>query len=162
MTPTKLTWDDLLIEKPKHDPERLLEEWRWLLDGTFQPIVWSKFGDCFIERESGAVELLDIVGGSVRKVADSPDHFQKLVNERANQGEWLLSHLIWELHQRGTIPKEGECYALKIHPALGGKLELDNIIVMSHLIWSSMSGQLYRQLRTMPPGSVITGFKIKK
>lgn len=157
----KLTWDDLLIEKSKHDPARLLEDWRWLLEGTFRPIAWSKFGDCFLENASGAVQLLDVLGGELREVATSRDRFHELVNVQENQEEWLLSRLVFELHERGIIPGEGECYALKIHPALGGKIEADNVIILSMLVWSSISGQLYQQLDRMPPGSVITKFEIK-
>jgi len=155
----RLTWDDLLIEKPQADPQQLLEEWTWLLKGTYRPIVWSKFGDCFLERQSGDVDHLDVLGGGVRKVADSPDAFRNLINQRENQYEWMLAGMISDLHDRGLVPKEGECYALKTHPAIGGKLELENIIVMPLLVWSILSGQLYRQVKD---GVTITEFKLRK
>jgi T6SS immunity protein Tdi1, C-terminal len=159
---TKLTWDDLLTENPATDVATLFDDWQWLLKDEFRPLAWSKFGDCFLERRDGSVEMLDVVDGTVRKLAASRDEFYSLINMQENQEEWLMSLLVFDLHERELVPKPGECYAFTIHPLLGGKLVADNVMVMSLRVWCSMSGQLHQQLHDKPKDFIITGFRVKQ
>jgi len=141
----KLTWDDLITRQSPTDATRLYKDWEWLISGRFRPVAWSKFGDTFIERETGEVQLLDVVQGVISQIASSIDEFYDLLNIQENQEDWLLSYLVWELHTGGLVPAAGQCYALKIHPTLGGKLEVQNIITMDMPAWIAVSGQLHQQ-----------------
>jgi hypothetical protein len=84
------------------------------------PEFLTKFGSWFLRRPEGHVEMLDVLTGTIGKVADTHEEFVRLVNEPVWQEAYLLSELVNELHQHGTVPGPGRCYALAPHPALGG------------------------------------------
>jgi hypothetical protein len=155
----KLDWADLLIEDSALDHKALLEDWRWLLHGPFRVIAGSKFGDWFVQRPDGRVEILDAIEGSIREVAPSHQEFQRLINRRENQEEWLLSALVVSLHEKGLVPGPGQCYGFKMPPVLGGEATSDNVEVMDLKVWVSISAQLHQQLHDLPEGTRITEFK---
>ena len=158
--PIKLTWDDLLIEDPSLDDGRLLEDWEWLLSGQFRVVAGSKFGDWFVERPAGTVEMLDMVEGSLSEIASSRAEFQTLINTREKQELWLLSELVLTLHEKGLVPGAGQCYAFEVPPCLGGKVDSENVEVMDLVVWVSICGQLHRQTQALPPGTKISGFTV--
>ena len=158
--PMKLTWDDLLIEDAGMDHAALLEDWRWLLTGRFSVVVGTKFGDWFIERPDGRVEMLDTIEGAVRPVASSREEFQILINTPALREEWLLCELVSTLHEKGIVPGPGQCYAFRIPPVLGGEAVSDNVALMDIKVWMSLGGQMHKQVQALPPGASITGFKV--
>jgi hypothetical protein len=158
----KLTWDDLLIEDPTLDFQRLLADWKWLLQGQYRVVAGTKFGDWFIERPNGAVEILDATDGSLRQLAESTAAFRASINTQARQEEWLLSLLVLSLHEKGVIPGPGQCYGFKIPLILGGKAITDNVQVMDLVVWVSLCGQLHEQLSRLPPGGRITGFEVQE
>lgn len=65
------------------------------------------------------VEMLDVFTGRLDRVADTYEAFVREVNEPWWQEVYLLSELVYQLHQAGKVPGPGQCYALP-HPALGG------------------------------------------
>jgi hypothetical protein len=151
-----------LVEDPALDHHALLEDWSWLLKKPFRVIAGTKFGDWFIERPEGAVEILDALDGSLRQVASSSAEFQRLLNTKEKQEEWLLSLLVLTLHEKGVVPGPGQCYTFKVPPVLGGKAESDNVEVSNLKAWVSFCAQLHEQLQTLPPGTRITEFKVVK
>jgi hypothetical protein len=160
--PIKLTWNDLLIEDTSLNHLELMEDWRWLLQGQFRVVAGSMFGDWFVERPEGPVEMVDAMEGSLRQLASSASEFHRLINTRENQEEWLLSELVATLHEKGLIPGARQCYAFKVPPVLGGKAESDNVHVMDLAVWVSICGQLHRQLQALPPGTKISGFSLEQ
>jgi hypothetical protein len=158
----KLTWDDLLIEAADLDPEILVHGWAWLVKGQFRAIAASKFGDWFLERPNGAIQMLDAVKGTLEPVADSYSEFQKLINTQARQEEWLLSELVLTLHEKGMIPSRGECYSFKVPLVLGGKAESDNVELCDFRLWVSLCGQIHEQTRDLPEGTPIKGFRAEE
>jgi hypothetical protein len=148
--PIKLTWADLLIEDRSLDHRVVLSDWSWLLGDVFSVIAGTKFGDWFILRPDGHVDLLDALEGELREVASSYEEFTRLINTRERQEEWLLSLLVLTLHEQGVIPGPGQCYAFKVPPILGGKADSSNVEVMSLTVWVSLCGQLHREIKEMP------------
>jgi len=158
----KLTWDDLLIEPPELESDALAHGWAWLVQGEFRAIAASKFGDWFLERSSGMIQMLDAIQGSLEQVASSYSEFQALINTRQKQEEWLLSELVLTLHEKNVIPARGECYSFKLPLVLGGKAESDNVEVCSFRLWVSLCGQIHEQTRNLPPGTRISGFRLEE
>jgi hypothetical protein len=158
--PVRLSWADLLIENAARDYRVLLEDWSWLLKEPFHVIAGNKFGDWFIQRPDGSVEILDSLDGTLRPLAPTPAEFRRLINTQEKQEEWLLSHLVFTLHEKRMIPADGQCYAFRVPPILGGKVEADNVEVMDLAVWVSVCGQLHRQVQALPPGTKVTGFKV--
>lgn len=155
----QLTWNDLIVED-LGNAAALLEDWDWLVKGQFRPIIANRFGDWFLGRPDGRVEWLSMLDGELVDVAASAAEFEQSINSQTKQEEWLLSLTVFALHERGLIPGPDQCYAYKIPPALGGSFELDNVEVMDWRVYSSICGQLHRQLKAMAPGSKITGFVV--
>ncbi len=117
----KLTWADLIIEQLEpEDCRQWLGLWSWLVGGRLAPAFLNKFGSWFLQRPEGHVELLDVLCGTVEQVAASYEEFISLVNDQTWQETYLLSELVFALHQQGKIPGPGQCYTLAPHPALGG------------------------------------------
>jgi hypothetical protein len=159
---TRLTWSDLLIEDATITDHRLFEDWAWLVHAPFRPIAATKFGDLFIERPDGRVEMLDAQEGTLRELAASIADFRQLINTEPKQTEWLLSLLVLTLHEKGVVAGAGEGYAFKTPLVLGGKAVSENVMVSDLVVLVSLAGQLHRQLQTMPPGAPITAFIMKQ
>jgi hypothetical protein len=117
----KLTWDDLLIEDiGAEDFACWMESWRGFISGGVAPVFLNKFGCWFLRRPEGPVDMLDVFTGEVERIAETYEAFTADVNDPAWQEVYLLSGLVYDLHQSGIVPGPGECYALAPHPALGG------------------------------------------
>jgi len=149
--PSKPSWNDLLIDDSTLDFSKLLQDWRWLLDGSFRVVVGSKFGDWFVERPGGTVEMLDMQNGQLREVAASRDEFYQLIRTREKQEEWLRSGLVTSLHEKGIVPEPGQCYAFSVPPILGGTVDPESVELMDLGVWVSFCGQIQEQVRNLPP-----------
>jgi hypothetical protein len=123
-------------------------------------VVGSKFGDWFVERLGGAVEMLDMQRGQLRQVAGSRDEFYQLIRIREKQEEWLRSDLIAVLHERGIVPDAGQCYAFSVPPILGGKVDPESVELMDLAVWVSFCGQIQEQVRNLPPETEIPGLAV--
>jgi len=158
----RLTWDDLLIEGTDLDPEILAHGWAWLVKGEYRAIAASKFGDWFLERPDGTVQMLDAIEGTLEQVASSFNEFRELINMQARQEEWLLSELVFTMHEKNVIPSRGECYSFKLPLVLGGKAESQNVEVCDFRIWVSICGQIHEQTRGLTEGTRISGFRTEE
>jgi hypothetical protein len=146
---SKLAWDDLLIrDLNSENCGQWLSQWSWLVRGHLAPEFLNKFGSWFLRRSEGSVEMLDVLNGTVEKVADTYEEFVALVNEQSWQENFLLSKLVYELHQCGKIPGPGQCYALAPHPAIGGpnptrgqRVDPRFIMVTDIAVWQSLCSQ---------------------
>jgi hypothetical protein len=142
----KLTWDDLLIQHfPPDQVRQWLDQWTWLVTGDVRPIAMSKFGSWFLERRDGCVAKLDVLEGTMTTIAKSVDEFRAQVNDQAWQEEHLLSLLVYQLHEAGKIPGPNECYAFAPHPAFTGRLDREQVMILSIVVWQSICAQTLRQ-----------------
>lgn len=146
---SRLTWDDLLIQNVAQDDfSRWLAPWSWLVTGRMAPEYLNKFGSWFLRRPDGHIEILDVLTGTIDKVADSYEEFISLTHDQSWQETNLLSKLVYELHQRGSIPGSGKCYALAPHPAIGGpnpakgqRIDPRFVMILDILVWQSLCSQ---------------------
>jgi hypothetical protein len=145
----QLTWDDLLIESvTAQEFERWLSPWTGVVGGRVGLAFLSKFGTFFLRRPEGHVEMLDVFSGTIERVSETYDAFITEVNERWWQEAFLLSELVFQLHENGKVPGRGECYALAPHPALGGpnpfngdKVDPRFVMLMDVYVWQSICVQ---------------------
>jgi hypothetical protein len=148
----QLTWADLLIEDITPDEfQQWMEQWTEFISGPVAPAFMSKFGTWFLRRPEGHVEMLDVFTGAIERMADSYEAFVAEVNQRWWQEVYLLSQLVFKLHEAGKVPGPGQCYALAPHPALGGPNPmLDQavnpqfVMVMDIKVWQSLCAQAVR------------------
>ena len=130
--------------------------------GEYRAIAASKFGDWFLERPDGTVQMLDAIEGTLEQVASSFNEFRELINMQARQEEWLLSELVFTMHEKNVIPSRGECYSFKLPLVLGGKAESQNVEVCDFRIWVSICGQIHEQTRGLTEGTRISGFRTEE
>jgi hypothetical protein len=154
-----LAREDLIIPVDQVDSEALLQDWRWRLNGRVRPVLLTMFGDWFLERPNGDVELLDLLDGKLTRVAGSIRELEGLLDDQEMQDRWLLGPTIVALHARGLRPGPGECYGYKLPPIVGGPVAVDNIEVLLLTVWQSIMGQLHEQVAALPDGTRISGFK---
>lgn len=152
---TRLTWADLLIQDiTPEECQHWLEPWSWLVSGHLAPEFLNKFGSWFFRRPEGHVEMLDVLNGKVEKVADTYEDFIGLVNQQRWQELYLLSELVYNLHQQEKIPGQKQCYALAPHPAIGGPNPTNNdpidprfVSIMDIGVWQGLCAQFLQGSR---------------
>jgi hypothetical protein len=138
----------------------LLADWRWLVQPSFTPVLMTAFGDLFLRDEVGHIHFLDLMTGEFEQVANSPDEFDRLCEDREQRRSWFVGFLLIELRRlRGGLAP-GQCYSCKIPLSLGGQLKADNFECMDLGVHFSVLGQLHRQTKHLPPGTRIDDIKI--
>src|ERR671914_503127 len=110
---------DYIIDHRNLDWPFLLREWTWLVPSTFTVWIMNRFGDLFMVLDDGTVQMLDVGGGTLEKVARSRDDFADKLDEGDNANQWLMIPLIDRLVARGLMLRDGQCYSYKQPPVLG-------------------------------------------
>ncbi len=149
--PIKLTWDDLIIQNiAPEDARTWLGYWSGWVPGSAAPVFMSKFGDWFLRRPDGSTDELSVIDGTYSAIASTPEEFLALANTQTWQEEHLLSLDVYQLHERGIIPQQGQCYGLAPHPAWSGRMELEHVIVMEIGAWQKICADI---LSSQRPGT---------
>jgi hypothetical protein len=135
----KLGWDDLLIQDLRtEDCQNWLREWSGLVSSRIAPVYMSKFGDWFLRHPDGSTSELSVIEGTYSKIASTPDEFMALVNSQEWQEDHLLSLLVYQLHERKTIPVQGQCYGFAPHPLLSGRIDVNQAMIMEIGAWQGI------------------------
>lgn len=139
---------------------RALEDWSWLIgDRTFEPVAASPFGDLFLRADDG-VWFLDMLEGSLTLRWPDLASLQTELATLEGQDEFLMAGLAIAADAAGVTATASEVLMFKISPVIGGAIAVDNIETMSFVVASSISGQLHRQVKDLPPGTSISGITI--
>ncbi|HEV7507300.1 MAG TPA: hypothetical protein VGS07_20595 [Thermoanaerobaculia bacterium] len=142
--PANLSWDDLLIQSiPESEARTWLGYWPGMASGRVTPVFMSKFGDWFLRGPDGATCELSVIEGTYLSVATTPEEFASLVNTQAWQEQHLLSLQVSQLHERGLIPKAGQCYAFAPHPALLGRIDIAQVMLMDIGVWQHICAEYF-------------------
>ena len=160
--PTQITWTDLTINPYNVDFDVLLEDWRWLVDKSYKPLVISAFGDLFLEGQDGSMYWLDTGMGKLIKVASSPKEFKSLMVQPENSNAWFMPPLVMDLKAKGMNLGPSQCYGWRIPPALGGKAEASNLEITDLQVHFSILGQINSKAKDLPAGTSIRGIKIEE
>ncbi len=136
-----------------------LESWQWIGIGAKTPRFTSPFGDVFLQAEDG-IWFLDTLEGSLLRAWDSTSALKADLNTASGQDRYLLAGLAASAEHLGLTPAPGQVYGFKTPPVLGGKLDLANVEVVDFIVGLHLSGQIHNQVRTLPPGTSISGFTI--
>lgn len=123
----------------------LRSKWHWLLGAEWAPLLFSVFGDAFIEKD-GQVQWLNTGTGEIIPVAKDRSEFQhKLGGDDTN--DWFMPGLVAALHDAGKYPVEGQCFTYAIYPVFAeGKYEVGNFAVVPIKEHFGLSGDLHRQI----------------
>jgi hypothetical protein len=150
------TWEQLLIRTTDLDCQQLLSYWRWLLKKDYHAVVMTAFGDWFLADQDGSVHFLDLVAGSLSKVAESGGEFKQAMALPEKLDEWFMAGLVQSLRDSGMVIGKNQCYGYKIPPVLGGKLEVANIEPTGIAVHQGILSQIHEQTRSLPEGTKIS------
>ena len=156
-----ITLDDLTVKNNQSHSSSLTEDWLWLVGKDKRPILISAIGDLFLEDESKKIYWLDTGAGNLELIADNIQDFQEKLQNNELANEWLLINLVINLKESGKILDEGQIYTYKILPVLGGEYTVDNFEPTDIEVHFSVTGQLHRQIKDLPPGTKINNIKFK-
>ena len=147
--------NELTISTDEFDAPRLLSHWAWRVPQHLQPLFLSKFGDWFLRDTEDRIQMLDLVAGELKQVADSRAEFEALLELEDYQREWLMSHLVEQLRQSGMAPARGQCYAFRTPLMLGGQLSPSNVVVWELAAYQSGTSKVHQQVGGLPPGTEV-------
>src|SRR5690349_19608511 len=133
----KPDWTKLTIHIEKLDCNRLLSDWRWLVNGSYVPFSMTMFGDWFFTNSEGAVYMLDLISGDLKLICESREEFLVKREEPANLDEWFMAELAYLCFDASLRPAAGQCLGFKIPPVIGGKVHKENIEVISLLVYQT-------------------------
>jgi len=148
------------IQPDINEVHNSLEAWDWLDLGDKQPFAVTAFGDVFL-RDSDGIWFLDTIEGSVKRVAADQEELEKLLNTEEGHSHYLAADLVTQAHEDEFLIEGSECYTFEVPPVLGGKLDLDNVVVMEFATALSIAGQVHLKVKDMPPGTEISEFEIE-
>ena len=158
-----LTWDDITIDFSEINIPELYSHWSWLFDFTepIRPLMMSTFGDLFFQKKDMKVYFIDTIEGTLSEFAESESEFIKLINTPENIENFLLSNLVLTLIENNKILTKGKSYSFEIPMILGGKETTDNVEISDLVVWVSIIGQIHKQVKDLPIGTKISGFKME-
>lgn len=136
-----------------------LESWGFLDFAGLRALFASPFGDVFFEG-NGGFWFLDLVGGELTRVCSRGDELTGLLNSREGRDQYLMAPLAAEADAAGVVPGPTEIYDFKVPPVLGGATEVANLKVLDFTVAVNIAGQIHGQVRTLPPGTPITGVQV--
>lgn len=146
---------DYIINKEAHDWPLLLDNWGWCLPDNFGVLLVNTFGDIILETENGGIHLLDINGGGLSHIADSRESLMEKLAITENTASWFYLPLVDALRAQGLILKDGECYAFRKPPALGGDYHPDNVRIARLADNLAFTGDFAEQLQGVGDGAEV-------
>lgn len=150
---------DLTRPLSKEVAPQLLEDWNWLIGADNRPVVITTMGDAFVLNEkTGVVSFVDTLEGRLKPIANSLDAFYKRLDEDQEfVEEYFSTQLLHDALARGMKAGVHQVYSFKEPPVLGGAQTAENLEISDLAVHFSLLGQIFQQVRTLPPGA-----KIKK
>src|SRR5436190_7028096 len=146
---------DLTISFDGPDADRLLADWRWLVPQNFQPLHLTKFGHWFLSSPDGRIHHLNLIEGNLLQVAKSRQQFDAMKDDEQIRNEWFQAAFVFQCKAEGLSLKPGECFGWRVHPMVGGRLELANIQAFPLAAYQSLIAQLLQPRLNLTPGDSI-------
>lgn len=157
-----ITLDDLTVNFNHLNRETLLEDWRWLIGPSKQPILLTALGDAFLQDpDDGSVHFLDAGAGELSEVVDSFEEFEGLLCDREFVTNYFLPGLIVNLRNAGKTLAPGELYSYQQPPILGGECTVENFEPVNIKVHFSIAGQICAQAVNLPEGTPISQITIE-
>ncbi len=141
--------------------DEMLDDWRWLIGPRLRLWRVSKSGDAFLhDPDDQSIHFLDTIGGRTERIASSLADFESMVCLGENANKWLMPEIVDAQALLGMHPGPNECLSFKHPPALGGEIDPDNFETCSIPVHFSITGQIHRQIKDLPPGTPVRNIKI--
>jgi hypothetical protein len=137
---------------------RGLDSWSWIDLHDLTPAFTSLFGDVFFRAHDGWWYLSTITGDLSHPWTDDAAMYAELATEDG-QDEYLLGVLAMGAAARGVVLGENDVYAYAPPPMIAG-FDFANIGAYDFVAALTIAGQVHEQTRRMPPGTLISGFRV--
>jgi hypothetical protein len=137
------------------DAPAVLSVWSAMLPAGCKLLGASLFGDLFLARESGEVDMLDLVSGELKQVAVCVGEFDWDRAQPQRREELLMQSLADAALSGGLKPGAGECLAFRTPPILGGQLRPDNLVRWDFVEYHSGLAKLWPQIKDLPLGTEV-------
>ena len=131
-----------------------LSAWASIIPPGCRVLRSNLFGDMFLLAPDGVMHMLDRGGFSVDFIAPSEEAFWHIVQD--DPEGWQLRPLADECRRAGKVLTAEQCYAFTKLPVLGGDYSVENIWVAPCQEWFSLTAHLYRQIKDLPDGAVLS------
>ena len=150
-----INWSNLTFTPSDEAVQRLAEAWRWKLQESYVPVLFSSLGDMFFQPESGGVWWLNTGTAEITHVADTVEQFRDLLGTTLAD-EWFMPSLIEKLVLSGKVLKPGQCYTYVTLPVFAeGKYEVDNLNPVSGIDHFSATGHILCEIESLPSGATV-------
>jgi len=157
-----VTLDDLSANFAHLDRTTLLADWSWLIGAGRLPVMLTMAGDLFVQDAgTGAVFFLDTVEGTCTHVAADGADFQSLLTDRSFVADHFSFYLIAPLLKAGRDLPPGKLWGWVTPPVLGGEIDANNLEPTDIEVHFSILGQIWKQVKDLPPGTTINNVKIE-
>ncbi len=155
----KITVTGLTAEYSYNDTE-LLNDWTWLVGEDISVLCITKMGDVFIQKPNG-IYFLSTVFFTFDRIAGDVKELQTLAAIKDNFNNWFMPDVINGQKMVGQEAMNNQCLSMKLPLILGGEFVAENIEVTGLAVHISMAGQIYRQVKNLPPGTKINDIVIQ-
>jgi hypothetical protein len=149
--------NDYLIPHAGKDWRSLLSGWFGLLPQNFTVWLVNRFGDLFVLLDDDSVCMLDVGVGTFKRLANNRSHFGSLIDAGSNASNWLMIPLVDACVAAGLTLGHNQCYGYDIPPILGGQYQPGNVSVTDLAVHYAFLADIYRQTRSLPEGTPISG-----
>src|SRR5262245_44785704 len=90
----------------------LLAPWKWLMPPEFNVWLVNRVGDLFLFLPDKSIHMLDVGAGTITRVADSEEHFCRMLDEDPSLAEkWFRVSLVDSMTKAGIRLGPGQCYS---------------------------------------------------
>src|SRR5688500_2494247 len=137
------------------DAPAVLSVWSARLPAGCRLLGASLFGDLFVARESGEVDMLDLVSGELKQVAACVEEFDWDRTQPQRREELLMQSLADAALSAGLKPGAAECLAFRTPPMLGGQLRPDNLVRSDLVAYHSGLAKLLPQIKGLALGTEV-------
>ncbi|MEO7690906.1 MAG: T6SS immunity protein Tdi1 domain-containing protein [Sphingomonas sp.] len=138
---------DLVISCSNIDWHPLLHDWRWLVPSDDTALFLGAFGDWVCGAPDGSIWSLELLEGTYSRIAGSAEEYNLAKASPDNLNLWFMAEWVEIAERHGLVPGMEECLGWKLHPIFGGSFSVENIQVFSLVVYQSLMGQLFRQIR---------------
>jgi hypothetical protein len=150
-----------LLPIERNDWNELLSDWQALIPSDSSYWLLSRFGELFVEQKDGKIGVLQVSAFQYQVVANDKMDFEKWMVDPDKCGKWFLSPLVDRLEFNGKILKPDSCYSFITPLGLGGKLTVENVMVIPIREHFCCLGEIFRRIKDLPDGAQVV-LKIDK
>ncbi len=137
------------------DAPAVLSVWSSVLPAGCKLLGASLFGDLFLGRGSGEIDMLDLVAGELKQIAVCIEEFEWDLTQTERREELLMQSLANAALSAGLKPAAGQCLAFRTPPLLGGQLTPDNLAQWDFVAYHRGLVKLLLQIKNRPLGTEI-------